>query len=349
MYSYIHYVCTAIRLLSDSSGTQKKLEKLEYLVRSQEQRIRALENRPQEGVELGGGDLTEQEKKVMGYISKYPNATKQDVVDHFKGEMARVPVFNTIDRLVRYGIIEDNLDTKNRQVHRLVLNKASTFLMVLLELKQFEESFQRLVRKIKQESERIYASNPERMFASDPSRVKVKHEYFELIWLAYNIFDSMLRSYIARYMHLWSKEFHDRKDVLNKLTTIVLTRIAEIRESLPDVTVENIDYFRDVYLIYRLQGTEYLKGFVLKSEKFGLTKEMEPVLDALWNINREIQEYAYPEPRLYFWEGEGFEYGKDDWRKLLEVVKKHPDKALSKTEKMPIDGLLNKPIDILLK
>ena len=60
---------------------------------------------------------------VMEYIDNHPNVTKQDVVDHFKGEMARVPVFKTIDRLVRYGIIDDNLDPKNRQVHRFELTK----------------------------------------------------------------------------------------------------------------------------------------------------------------------------------------------------------------------------------
>ena len=65
----------------------------------------------------------------MEYIIKNANVTKQGVVDHFKGEMARVPVFNTIDRLVRYGIIEDNLDPKNRQTHRLRPNEKSAFLL----------------------------------------------------------------------------------------------------------------------------------------------------------------------------------------------------------------------------
>jgi hypothetical protein len=248
--------------------------------------------------------------------------------------MARVPVFNTIDNLVRYDIVQDRLDPKNRQTHRLTLNKDSTFYSVLQELIQFKKSFNRLAEKIVQEKMKLLAVNP-----SHPP-----DEYFELVSQAYIIFDSMLFSYLVRYIHLWSKEFHDRQDVLNKLTTIVLTRIAEINESLPDTPVKNIKYFRDVYLVRRLQGTEYLKSFVSKSEKFRLEKEMEPVLDALWNINRQIQKYAYPEPRLFFWEG--FEYGKDDWRKLLEVVKKHPDQGLNKAKTTPIDGLLNKPLEI---
>jgi hypothetical protein len=50
------------------------------------------------------------------------------------------------------------------------------------------------------------------------------------------------------------------------------------------------------------------------------------------------------ERSILFWEE--FEYGKDDWHKLLEVVKKHPGQGLNKTETTPINGLLNKPLEI---
>jgi hypothetical protein len=324
---------------SDSSDVLKKLEKLEILVKSQEQRIRTLETRPQEGVELGDGDLSEQEKKVMGYIAVNPNVTKQDVVDHFKGEMARVPVFNTIDRLVRYGIIEDNLDTKNRQVHRLSLNDNSVFYSVLQEFTKFERSFGALTRKIKQKGEEIRPYNP------NPNNLK---EYKEVMMEAHKVLETMLQSYIVRYTEVWPKKFHDRKDVLNKLLAIVLNRITGLREYLPTINVENkIEYLGDVLLIAKLDGTRRLEDFVTSSEKYGLTKEMDAVLDSLWEINKEIQGYAYPEPRLFSWKE--FEYGKDDWRKLLELTKKYPDQTLRKSRKWPIAGLLNKPIELLLK
>jgi hypothetical protein len=336
--------------LSDSGSSRDTLEKLEKLEdqiaelvslnKSHEVRIRELESGGEGGSEGGGGqtwdvDLTDQETRVMNYIAANPNATKQDVVDHLKGVMARVPVFNTIDSLVRYGIIEDNPDSKNRQVHRLSLNNDSIFFSVLQELAQFEESFRNLVRKIKQKGEEIYASKPDHP----------KDEYFEVMTQAHLVFDDMLRSYMIRYVEEWPKKFHNRRDVSNKLLGIVLSRASKIREHLPEITVENMKYLRDVLLIWKLQGTEHLQSFVTESKKFGLTQEMEPVLDSLWEINKEIQGYAYPEPRLFSWD---FQYYKDDWRKLLELTKKHPDQTLSK-KKMPIYGLLNKPIDIMLK
>ena len=56
-------------------------------------------------------------------------------------------------------------------------------------------------------------------------------------------------------------------------------------------------------MIFRIRGTEYLKSLYDEAKRFGLTKEMEFVLGAVWAINMEIQIYAYPEPRLFSWRG----------------------------------------------
>lgn len=318
---------------------KEKVDRLESVVKAQEQRIRVLESGHQEAVSVGPdgggeGDLTERERKVMQFIISKPNVTKQDVVDHFKGEIARVPVFNTIDTLVRCGIIVDNPDSKNRQVHRLVANDTSTFLMVLLELKEFEDGFMKLVQKINQKRDKLYVPHPNRL----------PDEYFELTILGYRLFESMLQSYITRYIGIWPKEFRNKKDVLNKLILIVFNRIAGWKEQLPKIDVEGTDYFGDQFMIFRLRGTEYLKSFYDESKRLGISEEMETMLDALWMINLDVQIYAYPEPRLFSWKE--FEYYKDSWRKLLEVADKHPEDSLFKMKKMPIDGLLSKPLEI---
>ena len=79
---------------------------------------------------------------------------------------------------------------------------------------------------------------------------------------SYHVFDNMLRSYVFRYTYVWPGKFHDRRDVLNKLLGIVLTRVSKIRELLPQLPVENIEYLGDSFLARRIQGTEYLKAFV---------------------------------------------------------------------------------------
>ena len=57
--------------------------------------------------------------------------------------------------------------------------------------------------------------------------------------------------------------------------------------------------------------------------KFEMQKEIEPVLDSMWKINSEYKQNAYPEPMLYGWD---FEVT-DDWRKLMELQKQHPDET----------------------
>ena len=244
--------------MSDSAGdtdTLKKLERLETLVKSQEKRIRALETGSQEGVGLEGSSgesLTDADGNVMEYIEKHPNVTKQDVVDHFKGEMARVPVFKTIDRLVRYGIIDDNLDSKNRQVHRLSINKNSIFYSVLQELFDFHNSFLRLIDKIKQKEK------DEKMYPPTPDTFS---EYFEIMAQAHVVLETMLKSYVVRYTEIWPQKFQGRKDVVNKLLMIVLNEVMMLRDYLPTIPVENIEYARDVLLIAKLQGTERSERF----------------------------------------------------------------------------------------
>jgi hypothetical protein len=333
----------------DSGGILREtLEKLESyvksqdsVIKSQEERLRALEGQPRKHIRRASSpspsiddDLSEPERKVMSYILYHPDVSKQDVVDHFKGEMARVSVFYTVDSLVRYGIVQDNLDPKNRQTHRLVVDKTSTFFTVLLELTLFGKSFQRLLDKIKQKTDELEVPSPNRL----------PDEYFELTILAYRLFENMVQSYITRYIGIWPKEFSNKKEVLNKLILMVFSRIAGWKEQLPKINVEGTDYYGDQFMIFRLRGTEYLRSFYDESKRLGLAQEMESVLDALWAINTDVQMYAYPEPRLFFWEG--FEYHKDDWRKLLEVAKKHPEESLFNMKEMPIDGLLNKPLEI---
>jgi hypothetical protein len=181
----------------------------------------------------------------------------------------------------------------------------------------------------------------EKEYGSDPNNIK--NEYFELAGQPYLILDAIMESYIIRSTMVWPRRIKD-EDVLRRLIAIVFVRITNlISHHVPKITVEDTDYFSDMFMSFKLQGTKYLKQFTEFSKKFGLEKEIDPVLDDIWNMNKEVQLFAYPEPRLLFWKG--FNYGKDDWRKLLEVVDKHGGQTIAEFRNMPINGLLNKDKD----
>lgn len=54
--------------------------------------------------------------------------------------------------------------------------------------------------------------------------------------------------------------------------------------------------------------------------KLGMQKEVELVIDSLWNIDKDIQQFVYKEPQIF---GFDFNYGNDDWRKLLEFTRQY--------------------------
>jgi hypothetical protein len=135
-------------------------------------------------------------------------------------------------------------------------------------------------------------------------------EYFEIVSQPYKIFFHVVNSYIVRSTLEWPRIIHDR-DMLKKLNTTVFAKLTDIQAYLPKIVVEGRDFLM----------------------------EAKPVFDAIWNINRQIQKDAYPEPRMFKWD---FEYGVDGWEKLLELQKQHPDETIINSYKVTTDAILSK-------
>ena len=57
----------------------------------------------------------------------------------------------------------------------------------------------------------------------------------------------------------------------------------------------------------------------------GIRKEFEKVIDKLWLINSDVQEYIHPEPLEYQLD---YTYGKDDWRTYIEILDKNKEKIV---------------------
>jgi hypothetical protein len=70
----------------------------------------------------------------------------------------------------------------------------------------------------------------------------------------------------------------------------------------------------------RLRGAASLLEFQAIYEEVGMKKEIDAVIDSLWNIDKDIRHLAYKENETW-----GLDFKEDDgWRKLLTLVK---DKA----------------------
>jgi hypothetical protein len=126
--------------------------------------------------------------------------------------------------------------------------------------------------------------------------------------------------------------------MLKKLNTTAFAKLTDIQAYLPKIVVEDIDYMTEIFKLTRLGGTVFLNEFSNFFKQFTLTEEAKPVFDAIWNINRDIQKDAYPEPRMFNWD---FKYGIDGWEKLLELQKQHPEETLTNSYKVTTDAILS--------
>lgn len=264
---------------------------------------------------------TEDEMAILSYIRDHPNCMKQDVVDNFEGRMARQKVMNVIKGLVIQGMINDKPDPNNRQTHRLTVNQDSILYSTIQHLDQFKNAFAHLSHKAFSRAEE-YGPDSE--------------EYFQIVSQTYVVFFHVFDSYIVRSTLEWPRIIKDR-NMLKKLNTAAFAKLTDIQAYLPKIVVEDIDYIMQIFKLHRLKGTVFLNEFFNFFKQFTLTEEAKPVFDAIWDINRDIQKDAYPEPRMFNWD---FKYGIDGWEKLLELQKQHAEETLANSDKVTTDAIL---------
>jgi hypothetical protein len=84
--------------------------------------------------------------------------------------------------------------------------------------------------------------------------------------------------------------------------------------------IGNIPTLRETYI------TELLEESVEKFNKANLKKESEPLLSSIWKICKNIEWWAFPEPRLYNW---NFSYD-EGYKKFMDLCKQNPDQRRDK-------------------
>jgi hypothetical protein len=129
----------------------------------------------------------------------------------------------------------------------------------------------------------------------------------------------------------WINVIRD-KDTLNQLISNVFSRLAFLNQCY-------IDYLNNNKLpsleAMPLQNAVAGKGFSLLmsmyvcrkiSIEMGSQKQTEELFDLLWEFNKDILKFLFPEIELYKWD---FKYDVDNWRRLLEIYENNPDQTLS--------------------
>jgi hypothetical protein len=232
-----------------------------------------------------------------------------------------------------YFVREERENSKKR---KLYINKDNPIVVFPTKLDHFERTFfallDRTTKKVSTSigEEALVQVAEERSWPKKNTSERLsRQEMWQLHTMLLSIFYRMIDSCLLQAVTRWPKIIQD-KDTLRNLYEIVFTKIADMLVAFTEKQEDSALLKRalDAHIIERIGGIRALLGYQQVYKDFKMKKEIESVIDSLWNINKDIRNSIYREPKTY-----GFKLDKsDDWRKLLQLCKYNIEQNLKKID-----------------
>jgi hypothetical protein len=273
------------------------------------------------------------ERLVRDFIGKNKGCNKDAVVRGVSKELSRKTAYKIIESLEEKGDIEDRKEKNSREC-KLFLKLDNPLVCVLLELEEFEKSFFSLFIKAREKAGNSMKAKAFDKFAKSrhwklekSSDLLPAIDYDQLLSMPLSIFYHMVHSYLFRSIMVWPIQIQD-KITLNKLYEMVFTKIASILKRVAEIDedISPLLTSRNEYTITKtLGGAASLMEYRRLFNKYGMQHDIEAVIDSLWKMDTDIQQFAYKEPKAMHFR---FKYGINGWRDLLNLVEQSLDKQL---------------------
>jgi hypothetical protein len=150
----------------------------------------------------------------------------------------------------------------------------------------------------------------------------VLNALFETVEIFYEFVDVYMLRCILKWPETVKKE-----DIIKKLYSILFSKINDmqfrISEKLRSTKAGDFYQITQLSVYQRIYRTDKFQRHVEKFNHVGI-KEIDNVLDSLWSIDKDFRQTSFPEPLIYKWD---FDYEKDNWKKLLDIQRKHPEQT----------------------
>jgi hypothetical protein len=264
----------------------------------------------------------EKRRLVTEYIYNNSDCNKQSVVTALEGKLSKVPVYNTIKELCEDNVISERRKNQNSRDCKLSVNTGNILFSVTKELDDFDKSFCVLLKRVSKEFDRLYVKNKQGSLDA-----KQMQPILNLYLEAFHIFYEIVDTYLVRSVLEWSKTIRDR-EFKKQIYSTVFTKIADIHlrmsETLGSTKAGYLASFAQISFQRRMYSSQNLLSHFDSFTSGGMEKEIEDVIDCIWNINNGFKNLAFPEPLIYGWK---FDYERDGWKKLVDLQKQNPDKT----------------------
>ena len=263
----------------------------------------------------------ERQRKIIEFIESHPRCLTEECCKALKQFMSRKTFFKELPILKEKG--EIIVKNKNKRDKELYVNKNNLLITVPKELQSFEKDFLDLAENLSFKlKELLFVKNLKNVSKGKYQADKINLTHTEIYLASYilllKILFRIIDSYIFRYLIKWSSSNLKEEDKL-QLFIIIFSKISKILLKFPEffrlLTLKNghPDLYPEV--INRLEGAKFLTSTQKIFSIFPIENKVNKVIDNIWNIDREICEFIYQEPKQYNFD---FDYMKDDWKRLVK-------------------------------
>ena len=239
--------------------------------------------------------------------------------------MSKKTVRKITDELEREELITIKKEKRNSRSYKLFLNKENILIVINKQLEEFKKEFKKLLQKIEVViPELILLPFTNKENKENNITMIIFYEQLPLFLLKY-----LMQCFLIKSTVIWPKTIQN-EEIRKKLNSFIFTEISTItfeyskfyNNKLSKNNINQVNYNSRVpeELTKVDNNILYFAFFLLKCKEKELANEFENIVDKLWLINLDEQEYLHPEARLYNLD---YEYGKDDWRKYLDSYKKN--------------------------
>jgi hypothetical protein len=264
---------------------------------------------------------------VIDYISEHQGCTKADITRGLENEISKKTIDKIVDEMIDDDIIETKKENPNSRNIKLFLKESNLLVSIPKQLEQFDNSFTLLVDKTGRKIMLSEIGIPVSKAAGTPidsSSILSSQQITQLLTIKLSIFYRVIDSILLQSLNVWPKKIKD-KETLKKLYIDAFSKIADIMIKFSEQHIDAIfwNISLESQIIDRLQGAVALLEFQQIYDNVGMKKEIDSVLDSLWNIDKDIQHLAYKEKEYL---GIDFKEG-DGWRRLVSLVKDKVDRS----------------------
>jgi hypothetical protein len=252
-------------------------------------------------------DLSQKEKLIIKHITNNPGQMQEEVIRNL-GKYSRVPIINSINKLVKDGLILIEEDEVNSRIHHLYINNQNVLISLIEDFDYFKTVYFDLIQKAKPRVKELFGSRDNELHLKG----------MEVIVMLMEIYKYLISMYIVSDLFLWRKRPLDNETLLRKVA-IVFTNMQEIYRKLHEI-VPNKQFEPDRELLRRILfdvnlgfNPETIIAMLTIFAEHGLSYTAEPVIDALWKMYYPIRLLLDSPYRL-----QGEENGvMDDWRTVI--------------------------------